>query len=581
MTDTVGVHVGESHVTAVRFDASSTEPPRVVMLGDSDASTAAVVAQSEDGSVLVGDEAALITQGPRVTNPLQRASTGRIGALAAVLSFVVRRAAEMDGKAPVRLAVVVDDDWQRAARDRIVQAGVASGIADTVVVPRSAAAVQPTSVTGAAALAAGAARAGSLSSAHFVTREDLGQPITVKTPVVPVPDVPRPESMSVFVDESLSDPARPVGGGVVSGLSGEFDATQVVGSVGPGPEPLGSKTSPRPALTQAAITLGLVLLVGVVGGLLILFADNDSSSVQTTPDGINEDSTPVDTGLPTTSVSTTEPNATSTAGEPETTVSPSSTPSSTTATSTTAPTTTTTTPVAVGSPGPVTLVETGLQFDTGSVVRFGQSMAAVLSEVTSVLGPPDSATNFRASDGCAQDSRYVRWGELELVFLQDPAVAVPVEEAGPDDGGTSDGAVDSEDGAVGTSDGAVDAEDGAVGTSDGGVDSDDSGVGGEAGTEFVPATTGTFGQWYASGHTSPTGLVTRDGLGVSATVGFLEVIYGASFEVDQPVEEEELGVFSISNPASGGVINGTTSDVTPEGRVLNLWAGGACQRIFV
>ena len=104
-----------------------------------------------------------------------------------------------------------------------------------------------------------------------------------------------------------------------------------------------------------------------------------------------------------------------------------------------------------------------------------------------------------------------------------------------------------------------------------------------------------------TGYTSPTGLVTRDGLGVSATVGFLEVTYGASFVLVQPAEEEgsdevvpeeegsdeeepteeERGVFSISNPASGGVINGITSDVTPEGRVLNMWAGDACQRNFI
>ena len=140
MTDTVGVHISESHITAVRFDASSVEEPRVVVLGDSDVAAAAVVAQGEGGSVLVGDEAALVTDGPRVTNPLQRAATGRIGALAAVFGFVIRRATAVEAKTPARLAVVVDDDWQGAARDRVVQAGVASGMADTIVVPRAAAA---------------------------------------------------------------------------------------------------------------------------------------------------------------------------------------------------------------------------------------------------------------------------------------------------------------------------------------------------------------------------------------------------------------------------------------------------------
>ncbi|NIR41684.1 MAG: hypothetical protein GWN79_09510, partial [Actinobacteria bacterium] len=43
----------------------------------------------------------------------------------------------------------------------------------------------------------------------------------------------------------------------------------------------------------------------------------------------------------------------------------------------------------VGEPGPVTLVETGLQFDTGTLVRFDQSAAVVLDEVRAVLGEPD------------------------------------------------------------------------------------------------------------------------------------------------------------------------------------------------
>lgn len=560
MTDTLGVHISETHMTAVRFDASSPEAPRVVVLGDSGAATAAVVAQGEGGSVLVGDEAALITEGPRVTNPLQRAATGRIGALAAVFGFVIRRATAVDGRTPERLAVVVDDDWPGAARDRVVQAGVASGMADTIVVPRSAAAAQPTSVTGVAALAAGAARAGSFSSAHFVTREDLGQPITSKTPVVPVVDVPRHEWVSVFEDVPSEDPLSsedpvpsedpassedPVRTGVDQSSSRppEFPATRVMGSVGPPAATPRSEPQPRSGLSQAMITLSLVALVGVVGGLLILFTADDSPNIRTVEPSVPEETTPVETNPPTTAVSTTaETSVPPPTSEPETTEAPDVTSSSTTSTSsstTTTPTTTTTTPVAVGTPGPVTLVETGLQFDTGSVVRFGQPMDTVIDEVRSVLGAPDSATNFRTTDACAEGARSVRWGQLELVFLQDPPVAVPVDPE-----------------------------------SEPGADGDD-------GTEFIPASTGTFGQWYASGHTDPTGLVTKDGLGVSATVGFLEATYGASFMVVQPMEDDELGVFSITNPASGGVINGTTSDVIPQGRVLSMWAGDTCTRVFV
>lgn len=531
VTDTVGVHISETQITAVRFDSSSTEPPRVIVLGDSDVAAAAVVAQGEGGSVLVGDEAALVTEGPRVTNPLRRAATGRIGALAAVLSFVVRRATAVADKTPDRLAVIVDNDWQRAARDRIVQAGVASGIADTVVVPHAAASAQPTPVTGAAALAAGAARVGSLSAAQFVTREDLGQPITSKTPVVPVPDVPRPESVSVFEDESLVEVARP-GPEQAAAESGEFGATRVMGPVGGQAAPVGSETPRRTGLSQATITLALVLLVGVVGGLLIFFAGDDSVSVRTTPGTVPEETTPVETEPPTTAVTTSEAPTTE---APETTQpSTSTTTSTTTTTSSTTTTTTTTTPAGVGTPGPVTLVETGLQFDTGRVVRFGEPMSEVIDAVSSILGAHDSATNFGGSDACAGNTRAVRWGQMELVFLQDPPVAVPVDPENNSDG-----------------------------------------------TELIPASTGTFGQWFASGHTRPTGLVTRDGLGVSATVGFLEVAYGASFDfVESTAEEDQRGVFSVSNPASGGVIHGTTSDATPQGRVLNLWAGDACRRAF-
>ena len=547
MTDTLGVHISESHITAVRFDASSVEPPRVVVLGDSDVAAAAVVAQDEGSSVLVGDEAALVTEGPRVTNPLQRAATGRIGALAAILGFVIRRATAVDGKTPVRLAVIVDDDWQGAARDRIVQAGVASGMADTIVVPRAAAAAQPTSVTGVAALAAGAARAGSLSSAHFVTREDLGQPITSKTPVVPVPDVPRPESVSVFDDESLVDPARPSPEQLSATDPPEFGATQVMGSVGPPAATVRSEKQPRSGASQAMITLALVVLVGAVGGLLIFLAGDDSPNIRSSETTASAEPTPVDIEPPTANTSaTTAPTTAPTSTQPRSTEAPDTTSSTTSSTSST---TTTTTPVAVGTPGPVTLVETGLQFDTGRVVRFDQPMATVIDEVSSVLGDPDSATNFRTTDACGQGARSVRWGELELVFVQDPPIAVPAD---PGAGSTTDGDTEDENG-------------------------DNSGDG----TELIPASTGTFGQWYASGHTDPTGLVTKDGLGVSATVGFLEVTYGSSSEVVQPIEGEEIGLFSVTNPASGGVINGTTSDVTPEGRVLSMWAGDACLRIFI
>ncbi len=91
---------------------------------------------------------------------------------------------------------------------------------------------------------------------------------------------------------------------------------------------------------------------------------------------------------------------------------------------------------------------------------------------------------------------------------------------------------------------------------------------------------GRFTQWYASELNDPTGLVTRDGLGIGATVGFLEVTYGDALVIVAALEGEDIGLFAVTNPGSGGVLNGITSSLDPEGEVTGLWAGDSCTRIF-
>jgi len=165
----------------------------------------------------------------------------------------------------------------------------------------------------------------------------------------------------------------------------------------------------------------------------------------------------------------------------------------------------------------VTLVGTGLRFDTNVVVQFGQDSEIVLLEAAAVLGDPDDDTGFWAHEFCAGTrTRFVRWGDLELVFTE----------------------------------------------------------------EVADTNVGNFSQWYVDGHSSPTGLVTLDGLGESATVGFLEVTYGGALAIVAAFEGDTVGIFAVTNPGTGGVLSGTTEGLHPEGVVTTLWAGDSCTRAF-
>lgn len=518
MADTLGLHIAPDGITAVRLDAVAGTPATTIVLGDDGPAAATIVAQDESGAVLVGD-AAQGADGPTVTDPLERAAAGRIGALATIINHVVGRATTAGGSAPTRVAVVVPDDFDGAARDRVVEAGSAAGVADTVAVPQSVAETRRGGDDDVVAAAAGAARVASLAAAPIVTREDLGESV-VERPPTPPPVPPTPQaSVSVFdeVEDEPAAPARPAPEPVAARPATEGPPTEVVPAAQPQaqsqpqpqPEPLRYE-APRRRISGGAIAVAVLLgLIAAVGIGIVVFTGDDETPIVT-------DETPTTTAPPTTTdaPTTTVGDDTATTTEPPTTTVP---PATTEPPTTTEPPSTTTTPVPVASPGLVTLVETGLQLDGGAVILFGQSADSVIPAITDVLGEPDRDGGYEESAFCfGARSRFVAWGDLELVFTEEE--------------------LESED--------------------------------------------GRFTQWYASGHEDPEGLVTFSGIGVTATVGFLEVTLGSSLQLVEAIPEDPTGLFAATNPGSGALLNGTTSSRDPEGQVTALWAGDACTRIF-
>ncbi len=517
MADTLGLHVSTEGITAVRLDAVAGAAPAVVSLGADGPAAVCAVAQDEGGAVLVG-EAALRAPGPAVTDPLERAGAGRIGALAAVINHVIGRAATATGSAPRRIAVVVPDDWAVTQRDRIVEAGAAAGVAETIAVPITAALAQRGDAGADIAVAEGAARVASLAAAPLVTREDLGETVTPRTPAAVPPLDPPSGPVSVFdePDEPVTDdapaPARPSPAPVASAPVESAPPTQVVPVVGvPASEPLRYEPPGRRISIGAIVAVVLIGLIGALGIAILAFGDDDPAATDTDQTTTEAPSTTAAT------TTTTEPESTTTTDPTTTGPDETTTTTSSTTTTTTEPPSTTTTPVAVDTPGAVTLVETGLQLEGGELVLFDQREETVFAALTAVLGDPDSDSGFEESSFCfGARSRFVRWGDLEVVFTEEE------------------------------------------------LDS------GEA----------RFTQWYASGHEDPEGLVTFAGVGVGATVGFLEVTLGNSLQLVAAIPDDPTGLFAATNPGSGGLLNGTTSARDPEGLVTSLWAGDSCTRIF-
>ena len=74
--------------------------------------------------------------------------------------------------------------------------------------------------------------------------------------------------------------------------------------------------------------------------------------------------------------------------------------------------------------------------------------------------------------------------------------------------------------------------------------------------------------------------MTIDGLGVGATVGFLERNYGTALDLAPALEDGEAGAFAVTNPTSRGRLFGVTESLEPEGEILEMWAGEECTRIL-
>lgn len=513
MADTLGLHIAAEGITAVRLDASTSDAPVVVYLGVDGPAAACLVAQDDGGAVLVGD-AARQASGPIVDDPLERAAAGRIGALGAVINHVVGRAAMAGGSAPTRLAVVVPDDFDAAARDRVIEAGAAAGLKDTVAVPLMAAMAQSVAVDEVVAIAAGGAKVASLAAAPLVTREDLGETVEPRRFAV-APPVEPTGPVSVFTPDPepeppIPAPARPAAQPVAAAPPSPVDATTAIPTV-PVPEML--RYEPPQRRVGAALILA-VLLVGLIAAIavgLLVFAGGDPSPAAT--EDLVTTTLPVAT-LPeatTTVVPTTiDPFGTTTTLDPTLTT-------TTVSTTTTEPPTTTTTPVPVAAPGLVTLVETGLQIDRSEVVLFGQSDDTVVASLTAAIGNPDSDSDLEESSFCfGARNRFVRWGDLEVVFTE----------------------------------------------------------------EVLESGDARFTQWFVDGHDDPEGLVTFSGVGVTATVGLLEVTFGQALQLVAAIPGDSSGLFAATNPGSGGLLNGTTSSREPEGVVTSLWAGDSCTRIF-
>ena len=518
MSGTLGLHISEAGIVAVIADAE-TDPTAatVVPLGASSPAAARAVAAGPDGTVLVGDAAAG-ADGPIVFDPVDRARLGRTGALAAVIAHVVGRAATHDS-AVTRMAIVVPDDFDSDARDQVVVAANGAGITDVVTVPETAAMARASSVPADAivAVAIGAALIGSTDLAPpIVTREDLGETVTPNAGPVIPAPTDSPSGPVSVFDESDPEPAP-----VVPVRQGPAPvATQHARGQAARPE-RSAPVTPSPIYEIPDRSTPIGLLVGV---LVLLVAIVIIWLLLFTVGGDNQDTTAVmaDTTSTTTQLAATTTIVRAPATSSSTTTSSiatSSPPSSssTTSSSSTSSTTTTTTPLRVASPGVVTLSANGLLFDDGTIVQFGQSVDVVLAEAIESLGSPDEDTGFEIWEFCiGTRTRFIRWGSLELVFTE----------------------------------------------------------------EVVDSDTGVFTQWYTEGHNDPAGLVTLDGLGESATVGFLEVIFADALVLFAAFEGDDIGLFAITNPSTGAVLNGITDGLHPEGVVTTLWAGDSCTRVF-
>lgn len=504
VTACLGIHITDDSISAA-VCGSDPDDVRVVPLGTSGPVVPAAVAAGVDGAVLVG-EAAVDAAEPVVRDPLARAARGRTGALTAVITHVLgRTAVSSTAGAPTKLAVVVSDDADAVERDNIVAGANAAGFTDVALVPASLAELRGTDVSEGVGLAAGAARIGMVDAPPpLVTREDLGQ---VVEPDDPPPATPPDNAGLVSVFEESAAPELPP----VRVTPEPVAAAPPNRPAAPAPAPVAMvATPPLQPIPNRSIPLLPVLALVVVALLVFVVVLARSAGDDDLDAAITTTVAPTSSAAPSTTVVATTTSSTTTVAPVDTTSS-----TSTTSTTTTSTTTTTTTPVRVATPGPVTLVETGLALDTGTIVPFGQDEQLVIAELASILGDPvtDSESQTEFCEGTSV--RFVRWGSLEVVF-----------------------------------------------------------------TNTDEGTPRRFTQWFADGHLDPTGLVTPEGLGESATVGFLEVTFPNVLDLVPAFDDDIVGVFAVVNPTTGQRFNGTTLGLDPNGVVTSLWAGDTCARVF-
>ncbi len=513
---TLGVSIDSASMTAVLLEADGSLQP--LQLGSSGPATAAAVAQGPDGAVLVGDPA-LRSAGPIATDPIGRASQGRAGALTAALAHVVGRAAALAGSTPRRLALVVPDESSREDRDRFVESGAAAGITDVVLVPISVAQTMKPPVDQIVMLAAAAAMVAKSGDRPppIVTREDLGgqAPGPIVRPPTRAPQTPV-GPRSVFGESTEEPPAaavpRPdaaVGIESVADPTREIAITPAPPQPPPPPPPRNfDKPRKRRPVWMILVLIALVI-AGVGAGVVAVVGGGSTTATPVSTTAPNSTVAPTTDAPTTVAPTTTAPAETSTSSTSST-----STTSTTTSTTTTS---TTTVPAAVGVPGVITLVETGLQLDTATVLNFGQGDTEVIDLLNSALGAADLDSGWYETEFClGSRTRIINWGDLEVVFTED----------------------------------------------------------------VLGSAIGTFSQWFVDGIDSPVGLVTIDGLGYGATVGFLDVTYGSALTIVEAIPDDPTGLFAVTNPASGGVLLGITTTLDPDGLVLSMWAGDSCTRIY-
>lgn len=560
MSLTLGVHVDDETVTAALAVSDDLSSTRLLELGDGRAAIAAAVGAAADGSVVVGD-VALSAEGIVVTRPMQRASTGRRGALEALLAHVLRHAAESVAE-PQRLGVVVPDDFDAAARSQVVAAANSAGMKVVETVPYSAALARGTAlpvVDRLARAACGAAAIAAVEAQRIVTREDLGRPVerpdepVLGSPAATLPagsaERPRPAEApltaaqppaSVFDPEPDRErrPARParLPGPLPPGDAAAAAARRVrsAGRPAAGDPPVSPGNADGGSQRHAptvALALGAVVVFGILAGVgiaLLTGGSGDDSQAEVGPGDSSAGFTDGDApAAPDTA--TAEPAAGSAAADTadaetaadapsDSVASSGSSSSSTSSSSTSSSSTTSTASETAAAAGAVLLIDSGLRFAGGDILVFGAQSWEVVETTTAALGEPDYDSGLIVVSDClGTRSRFVRYGSLELVFTE---------------------------------------------------------------TAEAPGIA-AFSQWHLAEADELERFAAPGGLEPGSTVGSLQYTYGEELSIVAAFEGDTLGVFSVVSPAIGTAIYGLTEGIDSDGVVTSLWAGDSCTRVFI